>query len=584
MKVMLEEDYAAFSYSVIAREAKQLLGNIVASPTTLRNDTNALGSQIVREIVLPALEKEINEGKNFAPLRQIFYTLILAKWYKTNLKEALLNKVYADKSKVSGVDAKDKTEKDKIYQQYVEAYKKGVFNYIKEELPTVIPEGESRQEIVPRKYFSGGMQPSPAQLTLSSASEAMQAGASRGRWATVSVNANPVQLLKLKENTAAAMTTTSASVVQEGIDALVNVYRPEGPNQPFDVDELYNNLLVATINKFNANRLAMLMRTSFKVAPTFTSMILDLMLEKGLLYKIELPNVGEKIFFHYTPDELRSADAVLAAFTKGLTDMGIPTNSEDVGKAYEHAFSGSFNMKGFLAKFPDDTRIKVLADNVLYGPWVKQYDFDAAVERAASKEVRSFQPTVNDIDTAAVNEERLASFIRVGLFSDTRPALIGGLETLQRGDNIAGFEILAHQEFETQRHGLVINKIFRVVPDNGQPENFNAIEVDTLGSPLDTEGVVIIKYKAGDAVNVVYFTPGDSDEAMITTKTLANPGGIDLNTDDMAMVVSKDGVGVQMKSDSALFAKFRRGDFSGILPVIVLITPLMSILPLLGLN
>ena len=76
--------------------------------------------------------------------------MILATWYKKKLKEALLNEVYSNKSKIIGVDAKDKTIKDKIYQEYLKAYKKGVFNYIKEDL-------EINGQLMPRKYFSGGL-------------------------------------------------------------------------------------------------------------------------------------------------------------------------------------------------------------------------------------------------------------------------------------------------------------------------------------------------------------------------------------------------------------------------------------------
>ena len=36
------------------------------------NKSHTIGSQVVREIILPQLEKEVNEGKNFAQLRQVF--------------------------------------------------------------------------------------------------------------------------------------------------------------------------------------------------------------------------------------------------------------------------------------------------------------------------------------------------------------------------------------------------------------------------------------------------------------------------------------------------------------------------------
>ena len=38
-----------------------------------------------------------------------------------------------------------------IYDQYIEAFKKGAYNYIKEDYDS------ATQEIIPRKYFSGGM-------------------------------------------------------------------------------------------------------------------------------------------------------------------------------------------------------------------------------------------------------------------------------------------------------------------------------------------------------------------------------------------------------------------------------------------
>ena len=133
LKVLLEEDYLALK--------KHDAGSSVV---------HSLGSQIVREIILPELEKEVNVGKNFAQVRQIFNSIILSSWYKNNLKQALLNQVYANKGKVKGIDLLDKTIKEKIYRRYLQAYKRGVFNFIRED---VDPEGVT----IPRKYFSGGM-------------------------------------------------------------------------------------------------------------------------------------------------------------------------------------------------------------------------------------------------------------------------------------------------------------------------------------------------------------------------------------------------------------------------------------------
>ena len=76
----------------------------------------------MKEVILPEIEKEVNEGKTFANLRQIYNAQILAAWYKLTLKQSLLNQVYTDKNKIKGVDVKDKEIKQKIYEQYLEAF------------------------------------------------------------------------------------------------------------------------------------------------------------------------------------------------------------------------------------------------------------------------------------------------------------------------------------------------------------------------------------------------------------------------------------------------------------------------------
>jgi len=145
LKVMLEEDYVAlqknlgvedFGLDSIKKEDIEQLSGVSAN--------------VVREVLIPEIEKEINRGENFASLRQIYNSMILATWFKKNLKESLLGKVYVDQNKVKGIDIVDKQIKQKIYNQYVEAFAKGVYNYVRDDYdPTT-------HQIIPRKYFSGG--------------------------------------------------------------------------------------------------------------------------------------------------------------------------------------------------------------------------------------------------------------------------------------------------------------------------------------------------------------------------------------------------------------------------------------------
>ncbi|MDE2215201.1 MAG: class I SAM-dependent methyltransferase [Candidatus Omnitrophica bacterium] len=134
LKVMLEQDY-------LSLEKHQ---------RTTADGVNSLGSRIVRQIVIPQLTREVNEDKNFAPLRQVYNSLILAAWYKKKIKDSILAQVYADKDKIAGVGYGKTIDVASIYHRYLQAFKKGVFNFVQEDTDPVT----DRQ--MPRKYFSGG--------------------------------------------------------------------------------------------------------------------------------------------------------------------------------------------------------------------------------------------------------------------------------------------------------------------------------------------------------------------------------------------------------------------------------------------
>ncbi|MBF0619695.1 MAG: hypothetical protein HQL19_05955 [Candidatus Omnitrophica bacterium] len=134
LQVMLESDYLATSKNVMP---------VAANPANM-------AKSVLRDIVIPVLEKEVNEGANFAQLRQVYNSFILAAWYKKKIKESLLAQIYVDQKKIQGVNIDDPRMGEKIWGEYVEAFKKGAVNLIREEKDALT------DELIPRKYFSGG--------------------------------------------------------------------------------------------------------------------------------------------------------------------------------------------------------------------------------------------------------------------------------------------------------------------------------------------------------------------------------------------------------------------------------------------
>jgi len=145
LKVMLEEDYLALNSNLNDKE----IGTDKLPETDIKQ-LNNVSSKIVKEVILPAIEKEVNEGKNFAMLRQIYHSLILAAWYKKQLMDSFLGEIYVDKNRVAGVDVDDKTVKGKIYDHYLEAFQKRVYDYIKEDYD------QNMKRVFKRQYTSGG--------------------------------------------------------------------------------------------------------------------------------------------------------------------------------------------------------------------------------------------------------------------------------------------------------------------------------------------------------------------------------------------------------------------------------------------
>lgn len=166
LKVMLEDDFTVGTQHALPAGRRGVSGQDHAD-----SQQDDLKKSMIREMIIPEIEREVNEGQTFANLRQIYNSVILATWYKQNLKKTVLGEIYADQNKTKGIvyseDAAGQSPVQAIYNQYLEAFEKGVYNFIREDYDP------ATQQLIPRKYFSGGAEmtfatpiPTALQLTL----------------------------------------------------------------------------------------------------------------------------------------------------------------------------------------------------------------------------------------------------------------------------------------------------------------------------------------------------------------------------------------------------------------------------------
>ncbi len=145
LKVMLEEDYISHQSSAFSHQ------QYTFSDSRMK-ELNKYSTELIKELILPRLTQEINTSKKYAQLRQVFFSLILSRWFKDKFKgqpgqySGLIDSRNLDK-----LNSKESWNKEYYFNEYKKSFQQGEYN-LKEQITT--PTGQ-----VIRSYVSGGIKP-----------------------------------------------------------------------------------------------------------------------------------------------------------------------------------------------------------------------------------------------------------------------------------------------------------------------------------------------------------------------------------------------------------------------------------------
>lgn len=149
LEVMLEQDY-------IGKQASGGYPGGIALPVYDNADPrfqtlNAYSTQLIRELIIPKLTREVNSSKRYAAFRQVYYSLIFAQYLKSSVKQsgASFLSEAVDNGDLSGLTSRKQWSKDKYFREYSRSLSQG--EYSKEETVTG-PGGQ-----IVRQYVSGGI-------------------------------------------------------------------------------------------------------------------------------------------------------------------------------------------------------------------------------------------------------------------------------------------------------------------------------------------------------------------------------------------------------------------------------------------
>ena len=143
MKVLLEEDYLK-SHQDTKSQSHQYNFN-----DPRMKELNEYSTQLIRQLIIPKLTKEVNTSKRYSALRQVFFSLVMARWFKDTFtgKPGQYAQLI-DSHNLNNLTSKEAWSKTHYFNEYKKSFEKGEYN-LKEQVAT--PSGQ-----VIRSYVSGG--------------------------------------------------------------------------------------------------------------------------------------------------------------------------------------------------------------------------------------------------------------------------------------------------------------------------------------------------------------------------------------------------------------------------------------------
>ncbi|MCX7927832.1 MAG: hypothetical protein N2606_06840 [Candidatus Omnitrophica bacterium] len=147
LKVVLEEDW--FGQKNMSFTDRRIMA------------INKYSSELIRRLIIPKVTRLVNSDRRYAPLRQVYYSLILARWFKSQFKNkavslekkispavlSLVEKV--DSRDLEGLTSETSWSKDTYFDAYRQSLLYGEYNK-QEEVMTAYG-------LMLQQYFSGGM-------------------------------------------------------------------------------------------------------------------------------------------------------------------------------------------------------------------------------------------------------------------------------------------------------------------------------------------------------------------------------------------------------------------------------------------
>lgn len=154
--MVLEKDreFSIVKSTLRVRLEPAYLSQRLSAKDKRQQELEDFAAELMEELVLPQLNKRVNEAYAYTDLREVYNALLLAQWYKQRFNpftDSLLK--VTDYRILNDVELNYSYQPEQIYQDYLKSLKEGQYSFTE----TDTTAGGFYTVITTRHYFSGGV-------------------------------------------------------------------------------------------------------------------------------------------------------------------------------------------------------------------------------------------------------------------------------------------------------------------------------------------------------------------------------------------------------------------------------------------
>lgn len=143
LKVCLEQEYLALQGNSIS---------LLISQSETERRAQDIANWTMKEVILPVMQDEVNYGQDYAKLRQVYNSLILAEYFKQKYRqgEGLYPKL-VNRGHIEGLESSEPWNSEDFYNAYVKSAQEGEYRFSQTEYDPYMA------SMVQKYYFYGGI-------------------------------------------------------------------------------------------------------------------------------------------------------------------------------------------------------------------------------------------------------------------------------------------------------------------------------------------------------------------------------------------------------------------------------------------